>query len=592
MFLKTTKLKNGRIYLSLVEGYRDPVTKKVKHRIIENLGYADEYLDRYDDPIAHFREVARIRTEKANEEESKKEIFLGSVYADEFMDENEDSMRHMGFIPLSSIYHELKVDQFIINRQRSMSMDYSLNDVMQLLAYTRILSPGSKIASFRQKEKIARPFNCDWFDVYRALDYFASFREELLLHLHEQVRINYNRRTDVVFYDVTNYYFEIDQEDEFRRKGFCKNNTRNPLVQMGLLLDADAIPITYRLFKGNTHDSQTMMPIMQKVRAVYGLDRIITVADKALNSGDNVAFLMAKGDGFIFSQKIRGACQDFQSYVFDPEGYVEKRGIVRHIDAWNEKDNSEDIPVFRMKSRIYPQEFWVTYVDDIKRKIPLDVKQIVCYNELYAKRQKHKRAELIEKAQKIIQNPKRYDKREAGGALRYVRNIEYDPETGECITTKRVPYLDEKKIVEDEKYDGYYAIITSELDMSDHEVVKAYHELWEIEHSFRITKSDLESRPVHVSLKQRIEAHFLTCFIALLILRLLCKRLDEKYAPEQLIQSLRKYQVCFVKDNVFKTTYYDQIIKDIGETLNLTLNRRFFRTGDIKQLVADTKKKM
>lgn len=590
MFLKTTKQKNGRINLSLVEGFRDPITKKTKHKVIENLGYLDEYLDRYEDPIAHFKEVARIRTQK-RKEEAGKEIFLGSVYADERMDENEDSMRHMGFLPLSAIYHELNLHQFIINKQRSKAMDYSLNDVMQLLVYTRVLSPGSKMASFQQKDNIARPFNCDWFDVYRALDYFAAFREELLLHLHEQVRINYKRRTHVVFYDVTNYYFEVDQEDEFRRKGFCKHNTRNPLVQMGLLLDADAIPITYRLFKGNTHDSQTMMPLLQKTRKEYGLGRIITVADKGLNSGDNVAFLMAKGDGFIFSQKIRGAAQDFQDYVFDKAGYVERQGIVKQADAWSERVENQDAPAFYMKSRLCPQEFWVTHADDKKRKIPLDVKQIVCYNELYARRQKHKRQEVLEKAQKIIANPKRYSKKEAGGALRYIKNIEYNPETGECINTKRIPRLDIEKVVEDEKYDGYYSIITSEIDMPDHEVVKAYHELWEIERSFRITKSDLESRPVFLTLEQRIEAHFLTCFIALLLLRLLSKRLEGKYAPEQIIQSLRKYQVCFIKDNVFKTTYYDQIIRDLGAALDLTLDRRFLRTGEIKQLVADSKKK-
>ena len=218
------------------------------------------------------------------------------------------------------------------------------------------------------------------------------------------------------------------------------------------------------------------------------------------------------------------------------------------------------------------------------------MKQIVCYNELYARRQKHKRTELLAKAQKLIANPKRYTKKEAGGALRYVKNIEYDPETGECINIKRIPCLDVDKVVEDEKYDGYYALITSEIDMPDHEVVKAYHGLWEIERSFRITKSDLESRPVYVSLERRIEAHFLTCFIALLVIRLLSKRLNEQHAPEQIIQSLRKYQVCFVKDNVFKATYYDHIINDIDDVLNLKLNRRYLRTGEIKQLVADTKK--
>ena len=590
MFLKKVKQKNGRIHLSIVHGFRDPVTKKTRHKVIENLGYLDEYLDRYEDPEAHFREVVHQRNREMMEEEAGKEIFLGSVYAGELMQEDENALYQLGFLPLSSTYHELKLDQFLINRQRSKAIDYSLNDVMQLLVYTRVLDPGSKMASFRQKENIARPFNCDWFDVYRALDHFAAFREDLLLHLHEQVRINYKRKTHVVFYDVTNYYFEIDQEDDFRRKGFCKHNTRNPLVQMGLLLDADAIPITYRLFRGNTHDSQTMMPLLQKTRKAYGLGRIITVADKGLNTGNNVAFLMAKGDGFIFSQRIRGADEALQKYVFDPEDYVEVQGVVKQTDAWAEATDSQDKPVFRMKSRPYPQEFWVTHADDKKRKTPLDVKQIVCYNELYARRQKHKRAELLEKAQKIIAHPKRYNKNDASGALRYIKNIEYNPETGECVNTRRKPYLDLDKIIEDEKYDGYYVIITSELKMPEQEVIKAYHGLWEIEHSFRITKTSLKSRPVYVSLENRIEAHFLTCYIALLILRLLCKRLNGAYCPEQVIQSLKNYQACLVKDNVFRLTYYDSVIKDLGAALNLTLNNRFLTTGGIRQLVANSKK--
>jgi transposase len=591
MFLKMTKQKNGRINMSIVHGFRDPVTKKTKHKVLENLGYVDEYMDRYADPVAHFKEVVRIRNQEMKEEEAGKEIPLGSVYINELVDENEDAMHHLGFLPLSSIYHKLKLDQFLINRQRSKAMDYSLNDVMQLLVYTRVLAPGSKKASFLQKENLAGSFNCDWFDVYRALDYFSAFRDDLLLHLHEQVRINYKRNTHVIFYDVTNYYFEIDQEDDFRRKGFCKHNTRNPLVQMGLLLDADAIPITYRLFKGNTHDSQTMMPLLKETRKDYGLGRVIMVADKGLNSGDNVAFLMAKGDGFIFSQKIRGADQELQKYVFNPEGYVETQGMVKQNDEWAEEADNQDIPAFRMKSRCYPQEFWVTHADDKKRKVPLDVKQIVCYNEQFARRQKHKRAEVLKKAQKIITHPKYYNKKDTGGALRYVKNIEYNPETGECLNTKRVPYLDREKIAEDEKYDGYYVIITSEVRMPDREVVKAYHGLWEIERSFRITKTNLESRPVYVSRENRIDAHFLTCFIALLILRLLCKQLEGKYSPEQVINSLKKYQVCHMKDNVFRLAYHDPIIRDLGTALNLTLNRRFLTTGGLRQLVANSKKK-
>ena len=243
-----------------------------------------------------------------------------------------------------------------------------------------------------------------------------------------------------------------------------------------------------------------------------------------------------------------------------------------------------------MKSRPYPQLFWVTHDDDKKRKIPIDVRQIVCYNELYARRQRHKRAAVLEKAQSIIAQPSRYNKKDAQGALRYVKNIEYDPKTGECLNSKKKPYLDLEKIAEDEKFDGYYAIITSEIKMPPLDVVKAYHGLWEIEHSFRITKTDLRTRPVELSLKQRIHAHFLTCFIALLILRLLGKRLNNKYSPEQIIKALKKYQACHVTDNVYKVTYYDTILEDIAEALNLTLNRRFLTSVGLRQLVADSKK--
>lgn len=300
---------------------------------------------------------------------------------------------------------------------------------------------------------------------------------------------------------------------------------------------------------------------------------------------------MAKGGGFIFSQKIRGADKELLNYVFDKSCYKDVSGAVKQVDAWMKRAENANKPAFFMKSRLYLQKFWVTHDDDKKRRIPLDVRQIVCYNELYAKRQRHKRATVLEKAQRIVDHPHRYTKHEAKGALRYVKEIEYDPNTGECLNSKKIPCLDLKKIVEDEKYDGYYAIITSEVGMSSLEVVKAYHGLWEIEHSFRITKTDLRTRPVEVSLKQRINAHFLICFISLLVLRLLSKRLGGGYAPEQIIKSLRKYQACHIIDNVYRVVYYDGLLKDLGKVLNLTLNRKYLTVGDLRHLVADSKKK-
>ncbi len=591
MFVKVTKLPNGRINIRLVEGYREPGTGKVKQRLIENLGYVDEYTHLYDDPVAHFRQVAKKRTLAEQAKKQEKLIHLGTVNADERLQDGEESLRYLGFLPLSSIYHELGIDQFFNNRQRSMKIEYSLNDVMQLLLYTRILYPASKRVSFAHKDYFPRPFKCELYDVYRALDYFAKYKDSLLMHLHERIRENYSRKTDVVYYDVTNYYFEIDQQDEFRRNGFCKYNKRKPLVQMGLLLDSDSLPITYRLFNGNTHDSQTLMPIIQTVRNNYDIGRIIVVADKALNSGDNVALMMVQGDGFIFSQKIRGASKAFQDYVFEQRGYQQQKGLIKQTDEWLKKDENKDKVAFKMKSRPFPQEFYITNADDIKRPLPLDVKQIVCYNELYARRQKYKRQELLEKARRIIAAPSLYSKSRAGGARAYIKNIQFDPKTGECVSTKSHLYLDEDLVKEEEKYDGYYSIITSECDMPDREIVQKYHELWEIERSFRITKTDLETRPVYVSLAKRIEGHFLTCFISLLILRLLDLRLEYKYSPEQIIQALRKYQACFIKDNVYKTMYFDQLIKELVDKLNLTLDKKYISTGDIRQMIGASKKK-
>ncbi len=584
MYLKQTKQKNGRVNLSIVHGYRDPVTGKTKHKVIKNLGYVDEYVDEFSDPVAHFKQVAKeMEAERLASLDNL--VHIGDIDLNEEMELNEDALYHLGFLPLSSLFHELKLDRFLISRQRRFKIDFSLKDVLQLLIYTRILSPGSKLQSHFAKHKFPMNLNCELHDVYRGLDYLSQLKEELLLHTHQQVNEHYGRRTHHVFYDVTNYFFEIDQEDEFRKKGFCKHNSRNPLVQMGLLLDQDALPITYRLFEGNTHDSQTMLPILYETRKEYGLGRIITVADKALNSGDNIAFLMAKGDGFIFSQKIRGADKELQEYVMDPTGYRTVQGVVRGLDG-----KEEEGVVFKMKSRPYPQEFWVTHADDKKRKIPLDVKQIICYNELYARRQRHKRQEAIEKAKKIIQSPSRYNKSETTGALRYVANIGYDSETGEVIESKKQPYLDEEQIRKDAIFDGYYAIITSEYEMPDREVVEAYHGLWEIERSFRITKTTLKARPIYLSLEQRIEAHFLVCFLSLLFLRLLSKRLDNKYSPEQIVDALKRYQASLFDANIYRVTSYNEVIEALGKALDLDLQKRYLSQERMRQLIARTKK--
>lgn len=583
MYLNVGKSHKGP-YMSIVHAYRDPVTKKIKRKTIKSIGYVEDFLDQYEDPIAHFKEVARQMEEERLASEAEKLCTL-TLSLSSKLTESVDHSKNIGFVALSYIYHQLGIHSFLKSRQRRYKIDFSLDKVMQLLLYARSLFPSSKLASFLKKENFFLDCNFELHDVYRSLDYFSELKDELLLHVHENVVQHYGRKTDVVMYDVTNFYFEIEKEDDFRRKGFCKHNSRKPLVQMGLLLDKEALPITYQTFPGNTHDSQTFMPVLYETRKKYNLGRVITVADKALNSGDNVAFLMAKGDGFIFSQKIRGASEELQKFVFNSEGYKNISKTVKNKDG-----EEEEKLVMRIKSRDYPQEFWVTHSDDKKRQVPLDVKQLVCYSVKYAKRQRRKREEAIAKALEIIDRPTRYNKKQTAGALRYVADISYDKETGEVIDSGKVPYLDEAKIKEDEKYDGYYVLITSEHKMADLEIIKAYQQLWKIERSFRITKSTLEARPVYLSKENRIDAHFLTCFLSLLFIRLLEKKLDNTFSPEQIIQSLGRSNVALVGENVYKNLYYDELMAKLTEKLALPFDYENYSLGGIKKLIAKSKK--
>jgi transposase len=584
MFLKKTPQKNGKVSLAIVEGYRDAKTGKTRHRVVKSLGFLHEYEGIYEDPIAHFEALAEEMTRQQKKANETRLVNLGTISLDEELDMNEDALKYLGYLPLSYLYHQLRMREFWVSRQRNFDISYSLNDMMQLLIYMRVLEPDSKRHAFMHKHCLPFNLKCEEYDIYRALDIFDRYKDDFLLHVHEEVRRHYGRTTEYVFYDVKKFYFEIDEVDDFKKRGFCKHKSRNPLVQMGLLLDDKALPITYELFEGNTHDSQTMMPILQEVRRRYGIKRLITVADKALNSGDNIAFMMVKGDGFIFSQKVKGAAEDLVSYVFDPTGYKTVTG--KSFSEEKDKDETN----FYYKSRPYPQVFHVTHADDRKRTIPIDVKQIVCFNRDYANRQKHKRREAIAKANELIRNPGRLKASEDYDAKRYIANLDVDATTGECLDAHKFAYLDEEKIREDERYDGFYVLITSEVDTPDSEIIRQYHNLWEIEKSFRVTKHELRSRPVYLSLEEHIRAHFFTCFMTLLLVRLLCLALDNKFGPEPVIQSLRKYQACFLKENIYRTTYFDEVLTAIQKTFGLNLNRKYMARGDLRSLTAQTKK--
>ena len=572
MFLKKTPNKSGRINLAIVDGYYDKATKKTKHKVIESLGYLDELEKQYDDPIDYFTKRAKKLTE---EKKARQAPINFTFYDSDRLCVGDNLRKNFGYTALSNIYHELELDKFLNNRQRHTKESYDANTILKMLVYSRILAPASKKSSFDHREMFFEKTNYSIDDVYRCLSFLNKHKETIQVWMNDKIKENYGRDTSLIYYDVTNYYFETDEQNDFLRKGVSKEHRPNPIVQMGLFMDNNAIPITYELFAGNTNDCLTYRPNFGRIKKQFNLGRVISVADKGMTTGDNIWYTIntPAHDGYVFSMSIRGAEKSMKKYVLDDDGYV-----------WLGKE-------YKRKSRKYPRTIQVTSTSGKKIKKQVDEKQIVFWSEKYAKRAKAEREATLAKARDLAANPGSYTRATSYGAAKYVKKVDYDKDTGEILTASSILDIDEDLIREEEALDGYYMLLTSEMDTPDDKIIDMYRGLWRIEESFKITKSELEARPVYVWTREHIEAHFLTCFVALTISRILEMKLEHKYSTERIIDSLSRAECSLLQQNYYVFDYYDEVLKDIGNVTNIDFSKRIRTLGEIKQVIADSKKK-
>lgn len=511
MFLRKIKnKKTGRIYLSIVHSYRDKETKKTRAKTIKSLGYLDELEKEYDDPIAYFEKEIKQMNKQQEEERFSVSINLERKQRIRL---DETNRKNLGYATLSKIYHELGIHTFLKNRQRHTKKRFDANNIMKLLIFSRLLYPASKMKTYQNKDIFFEKTDFSLDDVYRCLSFLNKHKDNLQLWIHKRIQKQYGRNTSLVYYDVTNYYFEIDEQDEIRRKGVSKEHRPDPIVQMGLFMDTDGIPITYGLHPGNMLDKQTLIPMLGNIQRNFELGKTIVVADKGMTTGDNIWYTLSAKNGYILSYSIRSANRKFKDYVLEQDGY---------------RTIGED---FKIKSRLEPREISVTAKSGKKIKRTVDEKQVIFYSRKYAQKAKADRANALNKARDLIKNPSKYNRATSIGAAKYVKNLSFDKKTGEILAdAQRALLFDEEKLRQEEELDGYYAIMTSEYKESDERIVELYRGLWKIEESFKVTKSDLESRPVYLSRREHIEAHFLTCFVSLVIARLLERRLKGKYS--------------------------------------------------------------
>jgi len=575
------KNKKKGIYLVIEEKYRDKVKKQARTKHYKTLGYVHELQKEFPDPIAYFKEiVAQMNT---TEKESK-ELTL-KIDLNEKLSSHTHTRYNLGYAVIMKIYHELELNRFLNNKARHETFEYNTNSIMTLLTITRILYPSSKKRSYEYKDKFFERFDFELHHVYRALTHFSKIGDECQSFISDQINKKFGRDTSLMYFDVTNFHFEIDETDNFRKRGKEKNNRPDPIIQMALAMDADGIPLYYKLFPGNTHDSKTLIPVFKDVCVRFNPGRIIAVADMGCTSSNNIYFLKG-GDrdkrinGYVFSFSIRKGTEKFKKYVLDDNGYVGKDG----------NPLKEDFD-YKIKSRIEVREIKITMKNGSTKNVLIDEKQLVFWSKKYEDKARAERAEIIRKVLDIIDNPKNYNKGSVKGAAAYIKNITFDKKTGEIYEEpgKKMIY-DEEKVVEEAKYDGYYSIITSELEMSEQRVIEIYRGLSDIEDNFKVSKSDLDIRPVRVSREDRINAHVLTCFISLVILRLIQKKTDYKFTPEQIISCLSDISCSLEHTNLYIFDYRSEISDCIGEAFGIDFSNKRLLLNEIKNILALSKK--
>jgi len=582
MYLKKTNNKTtGRIYLSIVQGYRDKQKGYSTNKVVQKIGYLDEMEKLYDDPIAHFTKEAEERNKAAREGAAE---YAFTANRNQIIPENTSNRMNYGYIAILKFFYDLGLDRFLINRKQRTKIEHNTSAVMKLLVISRILSPCSKKKAFDERGRyfdFDKEIGFDLKDIYRSLSHFAKLAKDIQLLIHDRITKNYGRNTDLIYYDVTNFYFEIDMEDELRKKGPSKEHRPDPIVQLGLAMDAESIPISYEVFPGNESEKLHLRPMILELRDKYETGWVIAVADAAQNTGNNIYYLDQGKQGYVFSQSIRGGSKEFKEYVVDEGGY-----------EWFGGE-------YKRKSQVVPREIQVEFTKGDKthkKKVLVDQRQIVFYSEKYAERARAKREAAVKKAYQIVNNPAAYTRATSYGALKYVKNIEVDKDTGEIKAAKGKPLFDIDKLIEDEKYDGYYCIVTNLFDegknkgkFGDDKIIDIYRGLWRIEDSFRVTKHELETRPVYLSRQERIEGHFLICYIALVIMRLLQKATGFKYSPAKLIEAMNNISCSNESENLYLFDYRSEVSDALGNALGFDFTRQRLTRAEIKKNLGNTK---
>lgn len=478
-----------------------------------------------------------------------------------------------GYLFLQQIYHELGLDKICKNIKDKYKFTFDLNSVLSRLVYGRIIFPSSKLTTNKLSLKFMEPPNFKLQHIYRALEYIAKESDYIQSELYANSLKVVKRNSNILFYDCTNYFFEIEEAEGLKQYGPSKEHKPNPIVQMGLFMDGNGIPLAFSISKGNTNEQQTLKPLEEKILEDFKLSKFVVCTDAGLASNDNRKFNDKDDRAFITTQSIKKLKNHLKDWALSPEDW-RLCGDNKTYNL-NELDDIEDL------DKVFYKERWI-------KENGLEQKLLVTYSIKYRNYHRKIRNSQIERALKVIKNPAKLKKSNQNDYKRLIKSTNFTPD-GEIA--KKVSYnIDTNLILKEEAFDGFYAVCTN-LEDDAEDIVKVNRRRWEIEESFRIMKSEFKARPVFLSRDDRIEAHFTTCFLSLVIYRLLEKKLDEKYTCNEIIDNLRDMNFNEIKAEGYVPSYTrTDFTDDLHDAFGFRTDYEIVTLKEMKKIFRATKK--
>ena len=575
MRVTTSKSKNSESFY-ITQSYTNAQGKSTS-KTIRKLGTLAELSKRLhtdrDGVMAWANEQARLETARYKSEKEDALVMV-PFHSNKLMDYHKQKLFTGGYLFLQSVYYGLKMDSICRKIKSRYKFEYDLNAILSDLIYTRVLVPSSKSSSLRTAEQFLEPPTYRLHDVYRALSVLAREMDFIQAEVYKNSFFLGSRNDRILYYDCTNYYFEIEQEDGDKKYGKSKEHRPNPIIQMGLFTDGDGLPLAFSLFPGNQNEQKSLKPLETKILQQFGCEKFIYCSDAGLASEDNRAFNHMGQRSFIVTQSIKKLPAEDRTWALSRSGF-KRLSDDASVDITKLSEDDKD--------QLY-------YKDEPFTTKKLHQRLIITYSPKYAAYQKAVRAEQIARAEKMVANGTlKKQRKNPNDPARFVNKI---AATEEGEKAKIHYYLDLDKIAEEEMYDGLYAVCTDLLDDDVADILKVSEGRWQIEDCFRTMKTDFEARPVYLTREDRIKAHFLTCFLSLLHFRLLKRSLKDAYTTEQLLQTLRNIKFADVEEQGFMPVYERQkITDDLHETCGFRTDYQFITKRKMKGIQKKSKRR-